>query len=112
MALQEAMFLHQFCSSPAEVNEVCNQLEKGGYNYEFAKQEELSTFIRSHRPLVKHAGIPKNDPKLGSLVQIIRDANGQKIVIFCEYHATAQTLKRGAQETDRRFESRDNSQSA
>lgn len=95
LALQEAMFLHQFCSSPAEVNEVCNQLEKGGYNYEFAKQEELSTFIRSHRPLVKHAGIPKNDPKLGSLVQIIRDANGQKIVIFCEYHATAQTLKEG-----------------
>ena len=92
LALQEALFLHQFCSSPGEVAYVCDQLERGGYNYEFAKQEELSAFIREHRQLVTKAGIPRNDKKLEALSQIIKDADGKKIVVFCEYHETAHAI--------------------
>ena len=55
LALQEALFLHQFCSSPAEVDYVCNQLTTGGYNYAFARQKELREFIRDRRSLVRQA---------------------------------------------------------
>jgi ERCC4-related helicase len=89
LALQEALFLHQFCSSPAEVQNVCSQLERGSYNYAFAKQKELTQFIREHRPLVRKVNNPHHDPKLDCLMQIIKDAGSEKIVIFCEYLETA-----------------------
>ena len=95
LALQEALFLHQFCSSPAEVDYVCDQLETGGYNYSFAKQQELSLFIRAHRQLVREALKPRNDPKIEALAQIIREANEKKVVVFCEYHETARALRDG-----------------
>lgn len=95
LALQEALFLHQFCSSPAEVNHVCAQLEKGSYNYAFARQEELTKFVRDHRQLVRNAMKPRKDPKLVQLVEIIQKASSEKVVIFCEYHETARTLKDG-----------------
>lgn len=95
LALQEALFLHQFCSSPAEVNNVCKQLEKGGYNYSFARQKELNNFVRERRTLVRNALNPRNDQKIAALAQIIREASGEKIVVFCEYHETAHALEDG-----------------
>jgi hypothetical protein len=95
LALQEALFLHQFCSSPAEVNNVCKQLEKGGYNYSFARQIELTEFVRERRTLVRDALRPRNDEKITALAKIIREAGGEKIVVFCEYHETARALEEG-----------------
>ena len=95
LALQEALFLHQFCSSPAEVDNVCNQLETGGYNYSFARQAELSKFIRSHRSLVRKNQKPRNDEKLQALVEIIQKSENDKVVVFCEYHETARYIRDG-----------------
>jgi hypothetical protein len=95
LALQEALFLHQFCSSPAEVNNVCKQLEKGGYNYSFARQIELTEFVRERRTLVRDALRPRNDEKITALAKIIREAGGEKIVVFCEDHETARALEEG-----------------
>lgn len=95
LALQEALFLHQFCSSPAEVKNVCSQLEKGNYNYSFAKQKELTTFIREKHSLVQNTLRPRNDPKLAHLMKLIKEAGNEKVVVFCEYHETARSLKDG-----------------
>ncbi len=93
LALQEALFLHQFCSSPAEVGRVCTKLERNDYKYDFVRPQELRQFIRSHRKLVQRAQRLGKDPKLSKLVEIIRNAGGQKIVVFCEYLETAKYLK-------------------
>lgn len=95
LPLQEALFLHQFCSSPAEVKEVCDKLEFGGYNYTFARQKELSDFVRERRRLIRQSGNPRKDPKLRALFDIIKTAKDSKLVIFCEYHATARYLREG-----------------
>ena len=95
LPLQEALFLHQFCSSPAQVDIVCDQLETGAYNYSFAKQQELTLFIRDHRQSVKEALKPRNDLKMEALAKIIREAGDTKIVIFCEYLETARALRDG-----------------
>ncbi|CAG0988979.1 hypothetical protein ANAEL_02182 [Anaerolineales bacterium] len=95
LALQEALFLHQFCSSPAEVQNVCIQLERGNYNYSFAKQKELTTFVNERRALVQNVLKPRNDPKLAHLEQLIKEAGNEKVVVFCEYHETARSLKDG-----------------
>ena len=92
LPLQEALFLHQFCSSPAEVKDVCNQLINGGYNYGFARQEELRVFVREHLTLVRQANKPRNDKKLGALAKIISDSGKSKVVVFCEYLETARYL--------------------
>lgn len=92
LALQEALFLHQFCSSPAEVIKVCDQLEKGAYNYAFARQKDLTQFIRARRKDVRQASKPRNDQKLIALANIIRQLTDEKIVVFCEYHETARAL--------------------
>lgn len=36
LPLQEALFLHQTCSSPAEVLDVCGKLKQGSYSDRFA----------------------------------------------------------------------------
>jgi superfamily II DNA/RNA helicase len=95
LALQEALFLHQFCSSPAEVQNVCSQLERGNYNYSFAKQKELTAFVNERRALVQNVLKPRNDPKLAHLEQLIKEAGNEKVVVFCEYHETARSLKDG-----------------
>lgn len=95
LALQEALFLHQFCSSPAEVQNVCTQLEKGSYNYSFARQQELTAFIQERRSLIRNAIKPRNDLKLAHLLKIIEEAGNEKIVVFCEYHETARSLRDG-----------------
>jgi superfamily II DNA or RNA helicase len=95
LALQEALFLHQFCSSPAEVVRVCKLLATGGYKYRFARQDELSQFVVAHGDLLKTTQAPENDRKLLELVNIIRDSASEKIVIFCEYHRTAIAVSNG-----------------
>jgi superfamily II DNA or RNA helicase len=92
LALQEALFLHQFCSSPAEVNDVCEQLIKGGYNYAFARQEELSQYIRERRALVRQAKKPRKDSKLQALAGIIKDSGNEKVVVFYEYLETTRYI--------------------
>ncbi len=98
LPLQEALFLHQFCSSPAEVLNVCQKLEQGSYNYPFARQAELSDFIRGQKRLLRRWNRPRRDPKLQKLAALIRSAKGQKVVVFCEYHQTAEYVTKGLRE--------------
>ncbi|RLC74852.1 MAG: hypothetical protein DRI81_13105 [Chloroflexi bacterium] len=101
--LQEALFLHQFCSSPAQVKVVCDKLEHGGYNYAFARQEKLGQFIRARRKLVRQISKSSQDPKLQALVDIIRRADEAKVVVFCEYRETARYLRDGLGKLIRRL---------
>lgn len=87
--LQEALFLHQFCSSPAEVLSVCEKLKQGSYAYQFARQSELTDFVQRHEKSPRRWNNPHRDLKLQELAEIIRSAGGQKVVVFCEYHNTA-----------------------
>ncbi len=93
LPLQEALFLHQFCSSPAEVKGVCDKFESSGYNYAFAWQEQLARFVQKQHKLLRQALNPRKDPKLQALLEIIQATQGEKLVIFCEYHATARYLR-------------------
>lgn len=95
--LLEALFLHQFCSSPAEVERVCNNLAGGTYEFELARQSELTEFINNHSKLILSAKKPSNDQKLTRLRDIIKDAGTQKVVVFCEYLSTAKYVKDGIQ---------------
>ncbi len=88
--MQEALFLHQFCSSPARVRETCRKLETGDYEYQFARQAELTAFLSQHREEIERWYGHKWDVKLRRLAEIIQDAGERKVVVFCEYKATAQ----------------------
>lgn len=89
LPLQEALFLHQFCSSPAEVLDVCQKMKQGNYSYQFANQDKLREFIEKHERKLRNWKNPKKDPKIQKLVEIIRNVSPEKVVIFCEYHNTA-----------------------
>lgn len=95
LPLQEALFLHQFCSSPAQVGEVCRKLESGGYEYSFARQQELTAFIRARHSLIQRAQNPRQDSKLNALAGIVRAVGTDKVVVFCEYLETAQAVRDG-----------------
>lgn len=90
--MQEALFLHQFCSSPARVRETWRKLETGDYEYQFARQDELTAFLAQRHKEIERSYGHKRDPKLQKLAEIIQNAGGQKVVIFCEYRATAQYI--------------------
>ncbi len=87
--MQEALFLHQFCSSPARVKETCQKLETGDYEYQFARQAELTAFLSQHWEEIERGYGHKRDVKLRRLAEIIQDAGERKVVVFCEYKATA-----------------------
>ncbi len=89
LPLQEALFLHQFCSSPAEALDVCSKLKKGNYSYPFARQRELTAFVEERERALRRWNDPRNDPKFQKLMDIIHRHETEKVVIFCEYHATA-----------------------
>lgn len=95
LPLQEALLLHQFCSSPAEVVRIFEHLEKSKYSYDFANQKELNRFIRSNKKYLNEQKKPINDQKLGKLKNIILKNPQQKIVVFCEYIRTAKYVKEG-----------------
>lgn len=92
LPLQEALFLHQFCSSPAEVWDVSQKMKQGTYSYQFARQSDLAALIEKHEKVLRRRQNPKNDPKIQKLAEVIRSAKTEKIVVFCEYHNTAQYL--------------------
>lgn len=93
--LQEALFLHQFCSSPDEVWDVTQKMKQGTYSYQFARQTELTTLIENHEKTLHHRKKPKNDPKIRELIKIIHAAGTEKVVVFCEYHNTARYVTNG-----------------
>ncbi len=93
--LQEALFLHQFCSSPAEVWDVTQKMEHGSYSYQFAHQAKLTEFVKQKEKWLQRMQKVKNDPKIQKLAEIIRAAGNEKVVVFCEYHNTAQYLTAG-----------------
>lgn len=95
--LQEALFLHQFCSSPAQVAHICKKLENNDYNYDFARPERLKKFVRDHHKLLKQAQRPTQDEKLKKLADIIQYNPQQKVVVFCEYVETAKYVTTGLQ---------------
>ncbi len=61
--MQEALFLHQFCSSPARVQETCKKMETGDYEYQFARQSELTGFLSQRRKEIEHWYGHKKDTK-------------------------------------------------
>jgi superfamily II DNA or RNA helicase len=89
LPLQEALFLHQFCSSPEQVWDVCQKMKQGAYSYSFARQAELTAFIERREKELRRLKNPKRDPKIQKLAEIVRSAGNQKVVVFCEYHHTA-----------------------
>lgn len=93
--LQEALFLHQFCSSPEEVWDVLQKMKHGKYSYRFARQTELAAFIAKHEKKLQELRNPNRDPKLEKLVQIVQRAGQEKVVVFCEYHNTARYVTEG-----------------
>lgn len=95
LPLQEALFLHQFCSSPEEVADVCEKLKSGTYSYSFARQAELTGFIENHQQIVRRFRNPKKDSKIQKLAEIISRAGREKVVVFCEYHNTARYVTDG-----------------
>ena len=95
LPLQEALFLHQFCSSLAMADAVCEKLEKGQYKYSFARQRDLTTFIQRYRKELRRYLKPRRNPKLLALADLVRAARDDKIVVFCEYHETARALVQG-----------------
>jgi superfamily II DNA or RNA helicase len=95
LPLQEALFLHQFCSSPAEVLDVSQKMKQGTYSYQFARQAELASLIEKHEKELRRRQNPKNDPKIQRLAEIIRSVGEEKVVVFCEYHNTAQYVTEG-----------------
>ncbi|MDW8277516.1 MAG: helicase-related protein [Anaerolineales bacterium] len=95
LPLQEALFLHQFCSSPDEVWDVSQKMKQGTYSYQFARQTELALLIEKHERVLRSRRNPKNDPKIQKLEAIIRAAGKEKIVVFCEYHNTARYVTEG-----------------
>ena len=68
-----------------------------------ARQEELSRFIRTRRKLIRQVKKPHKDPKLQALAAIIRQAGEEKVVVFCEYRATARYLRDGLRKLIRRL---------
>jgi len=90
--LFESQVLHQFCSSPAKANDLLSQIAEGKFNIVFARQTELSQFIHQKMHLVTDAQKPENDSKLHRLIEILKNANGEKVVIFCIYIQTARVL--------------------
>ena len=91
----ESQVLHQFCSSPARIQVLCRQLETGSFNFAFEHQERLTEFIQQRHREIERATVPRQDTKLGKLVEIIQQASKAKVTVFCQYIETARKLKEG-----------------
>ncbi|MFZ5822083.1 MAG: helicase-related protein [Chloroflexota bacterium] len=95
LPLQEALFLHQFCSSPAEVLDVSQKMRQGTYSYQFARQSDLAKLVEKYEKELRSRQNPKNDPKIQKLAEIIHSVGEEKAVVFCEYHNTARYVTDG-----------------
>ncbi len=91
--LFESQIIHQFCSSPAKVEDFCHKVMNNDYKIDFAKQNELEDYINSWETLILQWKNLSEDEKLQETINIIKQNLNEKIVIFCVYHETAKYLK-------------------
>lgn len=86
--------MRQFCSSPVQVEDLFGKLRKsGGFDkMRFAHQKALTRFVDDYLPQVKRCQQAEHDTKLGRVLEIIRQARSEKVVIFCHYRETAKAL--------------------
>lgn len=89
-----AEVMRQFCSSPMQVEDLFSRLRKSGSfdKMRFARQKELTRFVDHHLAEVKHCQHSQYDEKLRRVLEIVRSAGSEKVVIFCYYVETAKTL--------------------
>ncbi|MDX2138849.1 MAG: DEAD/DEAH box helicase family protein [Chloroflexota bacterium] len=89
--LRKAEVMKQFCSSPAQIEDLFRKLRKedGFAKTRFVHQAELRTFVDHNVPDVqRNRG---NDVKFRQLLEIINQTPG-KLVVFCHYRQTARAL--------------------
>ncbi len=88
--LFEARLLHQFCSSPARVEQTLKSLSKeGGYErMRFESQDRLTVLAER---LIKKMKVT-DDNKFSRLIEIVTEHRDEKLVIFCIYRETAKEL--------------------
>jgi superfamily II DNA or RNA helicase len=91
--LFESQIVHQFCSSPAKVDDFCVKVMGGYSNMQFAQQAELETYIQQHENLLDTWRMGQEDTKLIELVKLVHQHSDEKLVIFCIYIETAKYLK-------------------
>ena len=82
--------MRQFCSSPDQVLALFDKLETpGGFQrMRFARQQDLTQFVRHRRGVVECC----RDVKFERLLDIVRNAGEEKAVVFCHYVETAKAL--------------------
>lgn len=95
-----AEVMRQFCSSPVQVEDLFNKLRKadGFKKMRFARQQELSRFVDRYLSVVENYKQHLHDAKLSRVLEIIRGAMTEKIVIFCYYLETAKALTKSINE--------------
>ena len=92
--LFECKIVNQFCSSPAQIKKFCKSAIEGFPNTRFARQDALAEFIQKNESKIGQVSVPKYDPKIQRLFQIIEAAGDKKVVVFCIYRATARYLEK------------------
>ncbi len=96
--LMEARIVHQFCSSLKEVDTLLGKMGVEGSfkKLRFEKQEELTKYVFEVRcelkSIINAIGMPEDDHKLSSVIDLINNHAGSKIVIFCHYRETAKYI--------------------
>lgn len=95
-----AEVMRQFCSSPTQVAVLFDKLrQSGGFQkMRFARQKELTRFVQQHRAFIDGCQEPETDQKLRRILDIVRIATPEKIVIFCHYVETAKALAQAINE--------------
>jgi hypothetical protein len=89
--LRKAEVMKQFCSSPAQIEDLFRKLRKedGFAKTRFVHQAELKTFVDHNMPdVVRNRD---TDGKFQQLLDIIAETPG-KLVVFCHYRQTARAL--------------------
>jgi len=96
-ALQEARFIHQFCSSVSEVDQILHKMAKtNDQSYEkirFADQEALTREIDELRNRYGNLLDIGSDHKMEVLLEILERHKNEKVLIFCVYQNTAKYLQ-------------------
>lgn len=89
-----AEVMRQFCSSPMQVEDLFSKLRKSGSfdKMRFARQKELTHFVDHHLTEVRRCQNSQYDEKLRRVLEIVRSAGSEKVVIFCHYVETAKAL--------------------
>lgn len=93
----KAEVMCQFCSSPAQVEELFRKLSKPGSfdKMQFAHQEDLTDFVERYLHQIQQCQHLPYDTKFKRVLEIIHQSANEKVVIFCHYRATAKALAAG-----------------